>query len=448
MAENTELLSEIKQVTEKLREVNETQGKNSADFKNLTEKSEKLFEDFEKMNKEANEKFAAAEQEKADLEERIKQLEIIGSAGASGNITAEEMKEDSKAVMNAMLKSAKGTGVWLDFISDERNQQKAARVMGVIAKTAYHDTNEAGAMDQLVKAYGQKASGDLLRSDIGELGGFLCPPEWSAELNKNIIEYAPLRSFARVKRTSSKTYKEPIRIGIPSATRPGESRAGGTSNPNYSMNDFSPVRLTNTSAVTWDELQFNNYDLAGELMRDNAEAFAVKEGQEFFNGSGVEQGVGWTVDDNVPEYITAAAGVADFDDFIGITGELKRGYNPLFMFNRRTLAQLRLLKDSSGRYLWNPAFGDAAGGAPATINGVRYSADFIEFDDLDAGAGKFPVLLADMMRFYQIVDRTDMTIIRDEYTQKKEGIVEYTWNKWCVGKPKIHEAGIRMKVKA
>jgi len=448
MAENTELLAEIKQVTEKLREVNETQGKNSADFKNLTEKSEKLFEDFEKMNKEANEKFAAAEQEKADLEERIKQLEIIGSAGAGGNITAEEMKEDSKAVMNAMLRSTKGSGAWAEFISDERNQQKAARVIGVMAKTAYHDTNEAGAMDQLVKAYGQKASPDILRSDIGELGGYLCPPEWSPEMSRNIIEYSPLRAFARVKQTSSKTYNHPNRVGIPTATWEGETREGGDSVSNYTLESWSLSRLHNTTPVTWDELHYNTYDLATELMRDNAEAFAVAEGQAFFNGSGVERPLGWSVDPNVPEFTTAASGVADFDDFIKITGELKRGYNPLFMFNRRTLAQLRLLKDSSGRYLWNPAFGDAAGGAPATINGVRYSADFIEFDDLDAGAGKFPVLLADMLRFWLQVDRTDMTIIRDEYTKKKQGIVEYTWNKWTTGKPNIKESGIRMKIKA
>lgn len=448
MAENTELLAEIKQATDKVREIAETQGTQSAAFKNIEEKTQKLYDDFEKQNAAAVEKQAAAEAKAEELKERIMHLETLGAAGASAGRSGEEMKQDSYDVMNAMLKGVKGNDGWMNFISDPQNEQKAARVIGAMAKCSYNDVNEAGSMATLVKSYGEKASGDLLRSDIGELGGFLCPPEWSNELNKNIIEYAPLRSFARVKRTASKTYKEPIRVGIPVATRPGESRDGETTNPNYSMDDWSPVRLTNTSAVTWDELHFNAYDLAGELMRDNAEAFAVKEGAEFFNGSGVEEGLGWTIDPNVPEFTTAASGVADFDDFINITGELKRGYNPLFMFNRRTLAQLRLLKDSYGRYLWNPAFGDAASGAPATINGVRYSSDFIEFDDLDAGAGTFPVLLADMLRFYQIVDRTDMTIIRDEYTQKKAGIVEYTWNKWCFGKPKIKEAGIRMKVKA
>lgn len=443
--ETDKIMTEIKQVTDKMREINEKQGTNNAEFKSLDEKTQKLFDSFEKMNTESNEKLAKAEKEALELKERIEHLEVLGAAGASAGISGEQAKEDSKAVMNAMLK---GKMAYREFISQPGNEEKAGRVLTAMSKGVFYDTNEIKEMSLLVKNYGEKASGDLLRSDIGELGGFLCPPEWSSELNKNIIEYGPLRSFARVKRTASKTYKEPIRVGIPRAERPGEAREGGISNPNYAMNQWDPVRMYNTSAVTHDELHFNAYDLAGELMRDNAEAFAVLEGQEFFNGNGVEKGLGWSVDPNVPEFTTNASGVADFDDFIKITGELKRGYNPIFMFNRRTLAQLRLLKDGSDRYLWNPAFGDAAGGAPATINGYRYSSDFIEFDDLDAGAGAFPILLADMIRFYQIVDRTDMTIIRDEFTRKKEGVVEFTWNKWSVGKPKIHEAGIRMKIKA
>ena len=65
-------------------------------------------------------------------------------------------------------------------------------------------------------------------------------------------------------------------------------------------------------------------------------------------------------------------------------------------------------------------------------------------DDPDVTNG-FPVLFADMMRFYQIVDSTTMEIIRDEYTRKKEGIVEFTMHRFCYSKPKIKEAGIRLK---
>ncbi len=440
MDENEKMMTEVMGIVKKQRELAETVGTDSAAYKTYMANSDAKMAEFDKKNEEIVASISESIKENVELKERIKTLEVIGANGGTKAVSAEQLKADNNEVMNALLKNS-----WKEFIESPGAEQKASRLFTTMSKASDIALVEGDVkkMAAFVDNYGRKSSTDLLRSDIGELGGFLCPPEWSNELNKNIIEYSPVRSYVRVKRTASKVYKEPIRVGIPIATRAGETRAGGTSVSNYAMNDFSPERLTNTIGVTYDELLFNGYDLASELMKDNAEAFSVKEGQEFFSGSGVKEGLGWSVDPNVPEFDTAA-NVLTFDDMINITGELKRGYNPMYSFNRRTLAFLRTLKDDYGRYLWNPAFGDAASGSPATINGFRYSAEFIEYDDYDVADG-YPILFADMLRFYQIVDRTDMTVIRDEYTQKKEGIVEFTMNKWCTGKTKIQEAGIRMK---
>lgn len=437
---NDELMREVKGIVTKQRELAEKHGTESAEYKRYMENADIKMAEFDTHNEKMVKEIEEVRAKEEELKERIKTLEVLGTMGSgTKEASASMLKADAHDVMNAMLKST-----WMEFIQEPTNYQKAERVFGAMAKMDYRDSEGAQKMAGVVENYGRKASADLLRSDIGELGGFLCPPEWSNELNKNMIEYSPIRMYARVKRTSSKTYREPIRVGIPRAVRPGEARnSGANSASNYGLNDFTPVRLTNTTGVTHEELMFNAYDLSREIMLDNAEAFAVTEGQEFFNGSGVEQGLGFTVDPNVPEFLTAGAAIT-FDDMINITGQLKSGYAPMYSFNRRTLAFLRTLKDSNGRYLWNGPFGDAASGSPATINGYRYSSDFIEFDDADTANG-YAVLFADMQRFYQIVDRADMTIIRDEYTRKKEGVVEFTMNKWCFGKPKIHEAGIRMR---
>ncbi len=442
MDENEKMMTEVKGIVDKQRELAEKFGTDSAAYKSYMEKADKKMAEFDKQNEKNVQAIEDARKEAEELKDRIKTLEALGSAGAaSGTDSGEQMKADAMDVMNALLKNG-----YVPFIETPEGQAKADRVFRAMAKYDYRDSEGGEKMARFIDEYGQKASTDLLRSDIGELGGFLCPPEYSNELNKNIIEYSPVRRYARVKRTNSKTYKEPLRVGIPKAQRPGEARDSNNDTSKYAMNDFTPVRLTHTVGVTYDELLFNAYDLASELLMDGGEAFAVKEGEEFFSGSGVEEGLGFSTDDNVPEFETGTTTLT-FDDMINITGELKSGYNPMYMFNRRTLAYLRTLKDGSGRYLWNGPFGDAASGSPATINGYRYSSDFIDFDDFDVSGG-FPILFADMMRFYQIVDRTDMTIIRDEYTRKKEGVVEFTMNKWCFGKPKIHEAGIRMKRKA
>lgn len=437
-----DLIKEMKQVTDKQRKFAEENGVNSPQFKALAEKSADIEKRFEEANEAANQKYAAEQKEREELKDRIKDLEGLAAAGASTGSDGEAMKKDAMAVMGAMLVKS-----WPEFISDPQNEQKAARVFGSMKNFDFQSA-DAKTMGQFVKRYNEKASSDLLRTDIGEYGGFLCPPEYADMLNKVIIESGPIRRFATVKQVSSKTYIEPIRTSIGKAFRPGEARSADSSISKYGENDFSPQRMTSITPVTQDMLLFNAYDIVNEIMMDSAEQFAVLEGQEFFDGDGVNKGLGWSLDVNVPEYTTAGSGVITFDDMINITGELKRGYDPMYMFNRKSLVGFRLLKDSSGRYLWNPAFGDAASGAPATINGYRYSAEFIEFDDIDAGAGKFPVLFADMRKFYQIVDRADISIIRDEVTQKAAAIIEYATHKYSVGKVKIHEAGVRMKVKA
>jgi HK97 family phage major capsid protein len=438
-----ELMKEVQGIVKKQREIAEKQGTDSAAYKSYVEASDLKMKEFDTQNEVNLKKTTDLEKTATENLDRIKTLEEILANGGGSKAAVVDLKADSFDVMNALI-----TQNWQGFIEDPLNMQKAERAFASMKNFDLRDS-DAKQMAKLVSNYNEKASNDLLRSDIGEYGGYLCMPEYSTEMNKLIVEYGNVRQFARVKNVSAKTYKEIIRAGIPKAFRTGEARATGKSTSIYTETDFSPQRMSNITPITQDELLYNGFNLAQELMQDNAEAFAVKEGQEFFDGQGISanEGLGWSVDPNVPEYISAASGVVTFDDLIKITGLLKRGYNPLFMFSRKTLSGLRLLKDDYGRYLWNPAFGDAASGAPATINGIRYSADFIEFDDMDTNGG-FPILLADMQRFYQIVDRTDMSILRDDYTRKAEGIVEFLFQKYCFGKPKLHEAGIRMKVKA
>lgn len=435
---------EMKTIVKSLRDRAEEIDKESADFKAYCEKADIELKKFDEKVEKLVAEVTHEKKEAEDLKKRLEHMELLqATASQSCNSDNGELKKETLQVMNAMMKSSVA---WQDFIAKETNVLKAQRVFNSMTGYKYDNNDGAQKMASLIGRYEQKASTDLLRSDIGELGGYLCPPEYSSELAKNIIEKSPVRQFARVKQTGSKTYFQPVRVGIPVAERPGEAREGGKSVSNYIMEEWSPQRLTNTTPVSVDELLYNNYNIAGELLADNGLSFAVKEGQEFVYGTGVKEGLGFTVDPNVPEYETATS-TLDFDDVIKVSGELKQGYNAMYFFNRRTLVYLRLLKDQNDRYLWAGPFGDSATGSPATINGIPYSAAFIDMDDYDVNDG-YPILFADMGLFYLIVDRTDTTVIRDEITRAKEAIVEYTMRKYSFGKPWIKEAGIRIKKKS
>jgi HK97 family phage major capsid protein len=115
----------------------------------------------------------------------------------------------------------------------------------------------------------------------------------------------------------------------------------------------------------------------------------------------------------------------------------------MFFFNRTTAAFLRSLKDAQNRYLWNELFGSAVKGLPAEINGYSYTNEFIDMDSNTVANGH-PILFADMKEYYQITDRTDMILIRDEYTQATQAIINFNLMRWTTGQPIKSEAAVLM----
>jgi len=435
-----ELKGEITEIVKKTRELSEKYGSESTQVKAYEEKTDAKLKEFDEKNDKIVKDLSDSKEKNEELIERVKHLELIGVNGGGSAISAEQKSSNVIEVTNAMLK---GKTAWMEFVESDGGEQKAASMIGDMAKSDYSDfSKDATEAVNMLKRYGQKADPAILRSDISELGLILCPPEFSAQLNKNIIERAPLRGMVNVKSIGGKSFEEPLRTSIPEAEWEGELEEGGTSGSVYVGAEWNPARLTRTLALSRDVIQSAAFNLVDELISDYGIATAVAEGKAFFNGNGVKKYLGWSVDPNVPELDTAANTLA-FDDLINLSGELKDGYNPIYTFSRKTLTFLRKLKDLNGRYIWN-IDGNGTAGAPVQINGFNYSSAFIEYDAPSVNDG-FPVLFADMKLFYQIVDRANTIIIRDEVTKKKQAMIEYTLMKWTSGMAKIPEAGVRLK---
>jgi HK97 family phage major capsid protein len=93
---------------------------------------------------------------------------------------------------------------------------------------------------------------------------------------------------------------------------------------------------------------------------------------------------------------------------------LRAGYrqNGRFLMNRKTQAQIRKFKASTGEYLWSPP---AQLGASATLMNFP----IIEAEDMpDIAADSFALAFADFNRCYLIVDRVGIRILRDPYSTK------------------------------
>lgn len=323
----------------------------------------------------------------------------------------------------------------LDLLERVENfeQEMAKKANSVV--TCYKDTAEFKALNTLMK-FGEKGVGadefKTLRMDDGTSGGYLTTTEMDTSIIKTITEISPVRQLARVRTTSKKTLEIPKRTGIPTATYEGEAAAGDESQSVYANEQLTSYRQTVTIPYTLDLLNDSNFDLLSEINADVSEAFASGEGNKFVLGTGAKQPEGFVANAAVlaGKRTSAAAGVVDADDLLLLTGDLKVGYNGMFGFNRQTLAQFRTLKGAAtgnDHYVWQAGLGP---NQPNTIGGDPYT---LIQDMASIASLSYSVIYGDFMKGYTITDRTGLVIVRDEYTGKKNAIVELTFHRWNTG---------------
>lgn len=273
-----------------------------------------------------------------------------------------------------------------------------------------------------------------LRTDVDTDGGFLVHPEITDLLLKDITEISPMRQISRVRRTSSKSIIIHRRTGLVQGGWVGECEQITDDNSTYGDEEIFVNKLTVCSTITIEMLQDSSFNMETEIMSDVAEDFAQKEGNAFVVGDGVKKPEGFITDSRIQIVTTGIANDISADSIIEIAGELKTGYNPVYLLNRRTVAAVRQLKDGNGQYLWQPGL---SGGLPNTLNGSPY----LETPDLaDIAADSKPIAYGDFSRGYTIVDSVMMSVIRDQFTLAQQGKVKFIFMRRVGGQVVLPEA--------
>jgi len=275
-----------------------------------------------------------------------------------------------------------------------------------------------------------------LRTDNATQGGYLIPQVMDNEIRKNITEISPVRLFARVRIAPSKTYDVPRRLDIPSATFEGEGDAASNSQSTYGSEQITLWRQTTNVPATLDMMVSSAFDLEREIAADVGEAYAKGEALNFVKGDGVKKPQGFISDSRCEVVQTASSGAMAWDDLIELAGRLKRGQNPWFYMNRRTLASLQKMKSTIGVPIWQPV----AGSTPATIWGFPYNSDMIDLDDAQNGSNAKPIVFADLRRGYEIYDLIGISVIRDDVTMADKAITQWVFRRYLTGQVVVPEA--------
>lgn len=313
-------------------------------------------------------------------------------------------------------------------------------------KLNYKELPEYKAMNAMIKTGIDNLSQEnkaLLRTDNDTAGGYLVSTEMDNVITKKITEVSNIRSISRVRSIASKSLEMPIRNTIPTATYEGEADTGADSTASYSNETITAFRQTFTTPITMDQLMDSAFDMESEILNDAAEAFASGEGNGFVTGTGAKQPEGFLVNATVvaAARISTTSATIDPEDVIFLTGDLKVGYDPVYVMNRTTLAFLRTLKSTTGSFLWQPGLN---GPVANTLNGFPY---IIAQDMPDIAANSLSIAFGDFRRGYTIIDRAGLSVIRDDVSQKRKSIVEFTMNRWNTGQVTLPEAIKLLKTK-
>lgn len=391
----------------------------------------------------------AFEEFKATNDERIAEIE---KKGASDPLVDEKLERIEKSLdsledMNQRLTKA---SLAAETVSDRVDEMETALKRPEVGL-------ESKAIDERMKAYdnylrkGKEALDEFevkvltVSNDAG--GGYLAPPEYVAEIVKKVTEISPVRSAARIRQTSARSVQIPSRTGQFSAAWVSETGTRSeTTGLTYGMEEITAHEQYALVDISEQEVEDSAFNMEAELSTEFAEQFAKGEGTAFVNGTAAGQPEGFMVNASVGETNSGNGTALTADGLIDLYSAVKTEYarNGIFMFNRSTLGAIRKLQDTNGSYVFQAGFSLQAG-VPNTILGQPY----VEAPDMaDVGAGAFPVAFGDFRRGYMIVDRIQLAILRDPFTQATSGTIRYVARRRVGGQVVLAEAIRKQKVSA
>lgn len=367
---------------------------------------------------------------KASNDERVGALE----KGRGDVLSAEQVARINKDLgdlqtamdeMNVRLAAANLNG-GKDPADDPFNSSTAERRAYSKAFRAAFRKGGVGDIDATLKDLAIKAA---MQTQSDPDGGWMVPVEMDQQISRVLQNVSAVRNLAQVQPISSSEYKKLVSQGGAVSGWVGEQDARAqTGTPQLAEIAVTAQELYANPFATQQLLDDAFVDIGEWLANEVAITFAEQEGLAFVTGNGVKKPHGILAYPTIADANYAwgklgfigtggtgfEADPAGLDTLITAMYALKAGYriNATWMANRRTIGDIRTMKDSQGRYQWQPS---QIAGEPPTLLGYP----IVDDDNMpDVASGAFPVAFGDFKRGYLIVDRIGTRVLRDPYSNK------------------------------
>lgn len=259
-------------------------------------------------------------------------------------------------------------------------------------------------------------------------GGFTAPTEWDRTITDKLVIVSPMRQMCSVQSISGNAFSKLFNNKGTVSGWVGETAARPeTATPTFGSVTYTTGEIYANPSATQQMLDDSEVDLEAWLAGEVEQEFSFQENVAFVSGTGANGRP-----NGILTYVTGGANAAAHpygaitltnsgaatgltsDGIVNLIHALPSAFtqNASFAMNRDTMRAARLLKDTTGQYLWQPSY---QAGTPSTLSG--YSVNEVAAMPNLAAASR-SVLFGDFKRSYLIVDRVGVRLLRDPFTNK------------------------------
>lgn len=335
----------------------------------------------------------------------------------------------------------------------EKAEEKLGRPpAGGETKDEWQGSPEHKAWLKLVKVGDEKLTAEetkALSVSTDTAGGYLVPPQVQAGIIEMLTDFSPVRQIVNVVPISSDILHWPKQTGQASMSWTAEEATRSESTGiTFGLEQIPTHEGYIYPFLTRQLIEDSSFPIESWLNEEAGRRFALGEGTAVIAGNGVGQPLGITMDPGIVSTNYTAQGEASTltngDGLIGLIHSMPTPYvnGAVLILNRTTLGVIRKIKGGDGHYIWWQGYNEAN---PPNILGVPY----VEMPDMpDVGANTFPVYYGNFKRAYVMADRTQISLIRDPFSGKTAGVVQFMFYKRLGGKLVLPAAVKRLKIAA
>lgn len=290
-----------------------------------------------------------------------------------------------------------------------------------------HDQSEYKAAFNMYLRKGMDAGLEQIQSKALSVGtdangGYLVPNQLADLIVQIVNESSPMRSLATVETISSDSLDIIEDVTDANAAWGDETtvRSAETTSPTLGRNTIDTFELYAQPQATQKLVDDASIDIERWIASKVADKMARLEATAFISGDGTTQPKGiltytaGTSFGQIQQVNSGTSAVVTADSLMNLYYTLKDDYarNATFLMHRNTVQAVRLLKDTTNQYIWQPGL---AAGRPDTLLGAPVA---LAADMPTPAASSLSVAVADFKRAYLIVDRIGIRTLRDPFTSK------------------------------